>query len=94
MEFTVVVLYNGALTHYTVTEGENGCYEACLLKYNGDRQSGPPNQMWFTKEGRHCVGDIEDQDLMDEIYHAVLEQKERGGVLSPEKSPKVPYVHI
>jgi hypothetical protein len=86
MEFTVAVLYKGALTHYTVTDRENDSYEAGLLKYNGNKQHEPPQRIWFTKQGRHCNGNIDDQDLMDEIYYAVLAQKEKG--------PKVPYVHI
>lgn len=94
MEFTVSVLYQGSLTHYTVTEMENGMFEAGLLKYAGKEQLQPPRKFCFRKEGRHCCGDIDDQDLMDEIYHGVIFQKEKGGLLDPDKIPRIPYVHI
>jgi hypothetical protein len=91
MEFTVVVLFKGELTHYTVTEEENGNYEAGLLKYKGDLQQGPPQKVFFKKLGRHCSGDTNDQDLLDDIYHAVKAQKQKGGFINPDKSQRAPY---
>jgi hypothetical protein len=94
MEFTVAVLYQGTLTHYAVTERENGMYEAGLLKHAGEGQHQPPGKFCFRKEGRHCSGEIEDQDLMDEVYHAVIDQKKRGGPFNPGNNPRMPYADI
>lgn len=94
MEFTVAVLYQGTLTHYTVIERDNGMFEAGLLKYAGEEQQKPPRKFCFRKEGRHCSGEIDDQDLMDEVYHAVIDQKERGAPFNPDNNPGIPYVHI
>jgi hypothetical protein len=94
MDFTAVVLYKGALTHYTVKMQVNGTYEAGLLKYTGEVQNCPPLNICFTKEGRHCIGDINDQDLLDDIYHAVKSKQEKGGLLKPGSNPGIPYVEI
>ncbi|MCU7552805.1 hypothetical protein OCK74_27045 [Chitinophagaceae bacterium LB-8] len=77
MECTVVVLYHGALTYYTVSETENGTYEAGLLKYNGDQKQEPPHKVSFKKQGRHCSGDFNDQDLLDDIYLAIKTQQQK-----------------
>lgn len=71
MEFTAVVLFRGALAHYSVEMKGNNTYEAGLLKYNGAELNSPPPNILFIKEGRHCTGDINDQDLLDDIYNAV-----------------------
>jgi hypothetical protein len=92
MEFTAVVLYNGALAHYTVKLEGNGTYEAGLLKYNGEVGNRPPQRIWFTKVGRHCTGDINNQDLMDDIYLAVKSKQEKGGLFNLGSSPGIPYV--
>ena len=71
MEVTAVVLYKGALAHYTVTKNCEQDYEARLLEYRGTVENGPPDVIHFVKEGRHCIGDTAEQDLMDELYSTV-----------------------
>jgi hypothetical protein len=58
------------------------------------KQHEPPQRICFTKQQRHCSGDIIDQDLMDGIYNAVQTQRQKGVLLNPDKNPKAPYVSI
>jgi hypothetical protein len=70
MGFTVVVLYRGALAHYAMAINDDA-YEAGLLKYCGSSHDLPPPKLHFKKEGRHCQGNSNEQDLMDDLYFAV-----------------------
>lgn len=92
MEHTVVVLYQKALAHYTVAVREDGTYWASLTKYKGSRQSGPPHRIWFKKQGRHCIGDIDDQELMDDLYHAVQSRMDKQEALMPFKGALAFYI--
>ena len=96
MEVTVAVLYRQALAHYSVTMEEKGDYEASLLKYNGGPCAGPPRQLWFKKQGRHCTGNEPEQELMDDLYWGVLLRlaEEGGGSSGPVLNPNTPYVSI
>jgi hypothetical protein len=78
MEFTAVVIFKRALAHYSVKMKGNDSYEAGLLKYSGEAQDSPPSHICFIKEGRHCTGDINDQDLLDDIYNAVHSKQEKN----------------
>jgi hypothetical protein len=91
MELAVVVLYQRALAHYTVAVREDGTYLASLLKYKDSLQYEPPRQIWFKKQGRHCIGDIDDQELMDDLYHAVQSKMNQQGELISFKKPIVYY---
>ena len=77
MRITAVVLHQGSLAHYTVSEREDGSFEARLLKYSGDRKDTPPQAIRFVKDGRHCTGNTSHQELMDELCAAVQLEKER-----------------
>ena len=79
MEVTAVVLHRGALAHYAVTERGKDRFEAHLLKYGGDPAGSPPQNVSLEKIGRHCVGNVIEAGLMDDIYYAAKDQIERGG---------------
>ncbi|MBB1284628.1 hypothetical protein HRH25_09610 [Flavisolibacter sp. BT320] len=74
MEVTAVVLHRGALAHYTVTLEGKDKFVARLLIYNGDPASTPPEQVQVERQGRHCIGNIEDEALLDELYYAAREK--------------------
>jgi hypothetical protein len=74
MEVTAVVLHRGALAHYTVSERGRDRFDAHLLMYGGDPASSPPQQVSLEKQGRHCIGNVEDIELLDDIYYAVKEK--------------------
>ena len=94
MKVTAVVLYKGALTYYTVTDkGENG-YEAHLLEYKGTSENMPPQELVFIKDGRHCTGDSNYHELMDDIYYAVNLKFPERGPLFTGNNPRSPYVSI
>ena len=78
MKITAVVLHNGLPAHYTVSEKEDGWLEAHLLRYGGVKEAAPPEQIRFVKEGRHCTGKTDNQELMDELSAAVKYSKEEG----------------
>lgn len=77
MNVTAVVLHEGALAHYTVTEWGKERFVARLYAYRGDPASTPPNEVYLVKEGRHCTGSIADVALLDELYYAAKEKLEQ-----------------
>ena len=77
MEVTAVVLHKGALALYSVAERGGNRFVAHLLMYSGDPASSPPLQVDLEKTGRHCVGNVADVGLMDEIYYAAKEEMAR-----------------
>lgn len=77
MKITAVVLHKGSLAHYTVSQREDGSFEARLLRYGGTGKEAPPRAIWFVKDGRHCTGNTTDQELMDELCAAVQLEKEK-----------------
>jgi hypothetical protein len=79
MEVTAVVLHRGALAHYSVHSDGEEHYEAHLVRYKGAPEHEPPQDIEFSKEGRHCTGSTEEQDLMDDICNAVQVTMRRGG---------------
>lgn len=80
MKITAVVLHKGSLAHYTVSEKEDGSFEARLLRYSGAGKDAPPPAIWFVKDGRHCTGNTTEGELMDELCAAVqLEKEKRSG---------------
>lgn len=79
MEVTAVVLHKGALAHYTVHTNSDERYEAHLVRYKGAPENEPPQDIEFSKRGRHCTGSTEEQDLMDDICNAVQVSMRRGG---------------
>lgn len=81
MKTTAVVLHKGSLAHYTVSEQEDGSFEARLLRYSGKEWEAPPPWIRFVKDGRHCTGTTGEQELMDELCAAVQLYKEREGGL-------------
>jgi len=91
MELGVVVLFQRALAHYTVAVREDGTYLASLIQYKGSKQHEPPHRIWFKKQGRHCIGDTDDQELMDDLYHAVQSKMDKEEALIPIKGPLAYY---
>jgi hypothetical protein len=95
MEVTVVVIYRQALAHYTVAVKNETLYEAGLLKYGGSSHDLPPPRIRFLKQGRHCTGDTDEQDLMDDLYHAVqVALTTNDDAPSAGHNPGTPYVSI
>ncbi len=80
MEVTAVVLHKGALAHYTVTKTSSSYYSAHLIRYGGDVCNKPPRHLHFMEEGRHCSGNINDQELMDDLCYTA---KQQMGGLNP-----------
>lgn len=79
MNVTAVILHKGALAHYIVSQKEEKRFVAQLLTYGGDPISSPPQQVSLEKIGRHCVGNVVDVGLMDDIYYAATEELRRRG---------------
>jgi len=73
------VLYKGALAYYRVKKDEDG-FTAQLLHYKGHINNTPPKEIFFIKDGRHCTGNTEEQELMDDLYETV--KTHFGGLLS------------
>ena len=73
-EVTAVILHNGGLARYQVAERGKDRFVAQLLTYSGDPASSQPQQVNLQKIGRHCVGNVIDVSLMDDIYYAAKEQ--------------------
>lgn len=95
MEQTVVVLFKNALAHYTVATNMETGFMASLLKYGGNPQDQPPPQIRFVKEGRHCRGNTEEADLMDDLYHAVkLIESREGDSDGPIMYTDTPFMPI
>ncbi|MER3463553.1 MAG: hypothetical protein C4329_03160 [Chitinophagaceae bacterium] len=78
MDVTAVVLYQGALAYYTVSRQGDGKYVAHLLNYSKGQELEPPQTIHFWNNGRHCSGNIEDDNLMDEIWLAVKDKFKDG----------------
>lgn len=78
MEITAVVLHKGSLAHYTVSQKSDGTYEAHLLRYGGNRQDKPPKGLGFVKDGRHCTGNTQEEELMDELCAAIKLENEKA----------------
>lgn len=94
MEVTAVVLYKGALVHYTVTKQSDQEYVGRLLKYKGTPENEPPQVIHFQKDGRHCTGDTVEQDLMDDLYNTVQYQMKGIFPNLNGSNPRSPYVRI
>ena len=77
MEVAAVVLYRGALAHYTVAKRGKDRFVAKLLAYRGDPASCPPGEVSLEKQGRHCTGTVEDVALLDELYFAAKEKMDQ-----------------
>lgn len=86
MEVTAVVLHDGALAHYDVEIGRGGVCTAHLANYRGESRSQPPQVIVLRKEGRHWVGDVNNENLSQDLGYAVelkakplLDQRKREG---------------
>lgn len=78
MTITAIVLHKGSLARSWVLEREDGSFEARLQGYSGNQWNAPPERIWFVKDGRHCIGNITNQELMDELCAAVKLEKEKA----------------
>jgi hypothetical protein len=77
MEKTVAVWYKGSLALYKVSGGNEGTFNAELVKFDGPSDGGPPREFSLHKEGRHWQ-----DDLLDELGKAIEIQvfgTEQGG---------------
>lgn len=81
MEVPAVVLHKGALAHYTVIKGDDQHYIAHLIRYGGDACNKPPKHLHFVEEGRHCSGNANNQELMDDLCYTAKQQL--GGYNAP-----------
>lgn len=71
MDKTVAVWFRGSLALYKISGGNNGIFNAELIKFNGPSEGGPPKEFPLSKEGRHWVDDDTNQDLLDELGKAI-----------------------
>jgi hypothetical protein len=71
MEKTVAVWFKGSLALYKVSGGNEGTFNAELIKFNGPSEGGPPKEFPLHKEGRHWIDDDVNQDLLDELGKAI-----------------------
>jgi hypothetical protein len=83
MEISAVVLHKGALAYYTVEKGSGQLYKAHLTKYGGASMNEPPQHLQFIEEGRHCSGNTNNQELMDELCYTVKQYL--GGSNAPQQ---------
>jgi hypothetical protein len=71
MEKTVAAWYKGSLALYKVSGGNEGVFNAELVKFDGPSEAGPPKEFSLHKEGRHWQDDDINQDLLDELGKAI-----------------------
>jgi hypothetical protein len=71
MEQNVAVWYNGALAIYKISGGDDGIFNAELVKYDGASEASPPTEFPLYKEGRHWADDNTNQDLLDDLGKAI-----------------------
>ncbi|ANE50920.1 hypothetical protein SY85_10810 [Flavisolibacter tropicus] len=83
MEISAVVMYKGALAYYIVDKGSGQLYKAHLTRYGGAPINEPPSHLQFIEEGRHCFGNTNNQELMDELCYTVKQQI--GGNIPPQQ---------
>lgn len=74
------VLYKGALAHYRVRKEVDRGFTAQLLYYKGRPSDAPPKEVEFVKDGRHCTGNTNEQELIDDLYETV--KTHFGGLLN------------
>lgn len=75
MEQQVAVWYKGCLALYKIYGGDNGVFNAELIKYDGPAEGAPPKEFPLRKEGRHWLDDDTDQDLLDDLGKAIEIQR-------------------
>jgi hypothetical protein len=71
MEKTVAVWFKGSLALYKISGGNEGIFNAELVKFDGPSETGPPREFLLHKEGRHWIDDDTNQDLLDELGKAI-----------------------
>ena len=71
MEQNVAVWYKGALAIYKISGGDDGIFNAELVKYDGTSEASPPTEFPLYKEGRHWSDDDTNQDLLDDLGKAI-----------------------
>ena len=71
VEKQVAVWYKGSLALYKISGGDNGVFNAELIKYNGSSDGAPPKEFLLRKEGRHWMDDDTNQDLLDDLGKAI-----------------------
>jgi len=71
MEQNVAVWFKGALAIYKISGGDDGVFNAELVKYDGALETSPPKEFPLYKEGRHWSDDDTNQDLLDDLGKAI-----------------------
>ncbi len=71
MEPKAVVKYKGALAHYNVSPGNEGIYQAQLIRYDGKPDQVPPKQITLVRGLDHWSGSSDKQDLIDKIGEVI-----------------------
>ena len=85
MEQQVAVWYRGSLALYKISGGDNGVFNAELIKYNGPAEGGPPREFPLHKEGRHWIDDDTNQDLLDDLGKAIEIQTYPEQISNPRR---------
>jgi len=83
MEVTAVVLHKGALAHYSVGKDVDELYTARLITYGGAACNKPPKHLHFIEQGRHCSGDTNNQELIDDLWYTA--KQKLGGYNAPQQ---------
>jgi hypothetical protein len=94
MENTAVVFHNGGLAYYNVSKRDEQSYVARLFSYTGEERNAPPKVVSFEKLDRHCVGNIEDQSLIEEIYYSVKNKFSSSSNSMHRGNPSAPFSRI
>lgn len=84
MEVEVAVLYRGVIAKYRIRKGAEETCQARLVSYNGPADEAPDAVVDFRKEGRHCSGSTEEQELMDDLYAAIATKPAGDHPRSPD----------
>jgi hypothetical protein len=71
MEKTVAAWFKGCLALYKISGGNEGTFNAELIKFDGPSEAGPPREFPLHKEGRHWIDDETNQELLDELGKAI-----------------------
>ena len=71
MEQVVAVWYKGCLAQYKVSGGQDGVFNAELIRYDGAEGGSPPKEFSLHKDGRHWSDDDTNQDLLDDLGKAI-----------------------
>lgn len=89
MEIKAVVMYRGAIAHYSITQENEGIFTAHLNRYDGRVDHHPPYKLTLIKGLGAWSGSIDDPTLLNNLGR-VIEKKVNGAdpLFPPSKKHK------